>query len=585
MPQFSDLSHVNLDMFNMIKNNASASCALCPVFIYFQFPPKGIPAQFINMTFDKTNTYSYNVLNYQYLDTNKNPMISISTNGNFTNPNLLTFYPIGFQICQKIYTSTIMSTSTNADLQMIIECKPISNANTELFVHIMLTNDISTSKDKAGTSGGDMNTLFNSHKTSNQLNTNTTKFHTDNLKEIPTNLNFFKAIYNQLLNDGAYSDQPYMLCFHFQDDNKNTHIVLQNPIPVSDPNFALLQDYFQNYGLAQNPFTIYTNTTLVPSQSSSIIKDALLYPIDTLTNDQNKAPLTADAYAKKKAQKAVEDKTAPAAKKANSAGDTFVGGREGLKTMNCKVANSNKNLVATLVSDKPNSAMDGYQLLIAMVVFFGIGFGCFILVKRNMFLIPFEIPKIKDIEPPDYTNEIHLKQIFDLFNSIQFRRRIIYLFIFPLLIICFFIPIMIPKTDPTLIYTFAILAINVIVVGLIGYRGISFFNTTDINNRYSYAYNIIKKMTKFKKEAVTADADTIYNIDPNNNIEYTYKDDNARDISTNIETIYNFIHLCTSYYLGDGKWYNNKSDKDGKKITSITEEETDGKKSISVKFS
>jgi len=394
MPEFTDLSHVNLDMFNMIKNNASASCAICPVFIYFQFPPKGIPAQFINMTFDKTNTYAYNVLNYQYSDPNNNPIISISTNGNFTTPNLLTFYPIGFQICQKIYTSTIMSTSTNDDLQMIIECKPISNANTELFVHCMLTNDLSREQqaDKAnksnseGTAGGHTNTIFNSLKNMDQLNTNTTKFHTDNLKELPTNLNFFKAIYNQLQNDGANSDQPYMLCFHFQDDNKNTHIVLQNPIPVSDPNFVLLQTYFKKYGLAQNPFTIYTNTTLVPSQSSSIIKDALLYSIDTLAIDQNKAPLTADAYAKKKAQKAVEDKTAPAAKKANSAGDSFVGGREGLKTMNCKVANSSTNLVATLVSDQPTASMDALQLLIIMCVVFGICFLCFLAIQAKMFL-------------------------------------------------------------------------------------------------------------------------------------------------------------------------------------------------------
>ena len=569
MPQFSDLSHVNLDMFNMIKNNASASCSICPVFIYFQFPPKGIPAQFVNMTFDKTNTFSYNVLNYQYLDTNKNPMISISTNGNFTNPNLLTFYPIGFQICQKIYTSTIMSTSTNTDLQMIIECKPISNANTELFVHIMLTNDISKG---ASTSGGDMNTLFNSHKSSNQLNTNTTKFHTDNLKEIPTNLNFFKAIYNQLLNDGAYSDQPYMMCFHFQDDNKNTHIVLQNPIPVSDPNFTLLQDYFQNYGLAQNPFTIYTNTTLVPSQSASIIKDALLYPIDTLAIDQNKTPLTADAYAKKKAQKAVEDKTAPAAKKANGAGESFVGGREGLKTMNCKVANSSQNLVATLVSDKPSSAMDGYQLLIAMVVFFMVVFGSFMMVKSNMFLIPFiERPKIPDISSP-YTNEKHLKEIFVFFNNIQRRRMGLYWFLFPLLIICCFIPVMIPKTDPTIIYTFVILSINLIVVGLIGYRGISFFNTTDINNRYSYAYNIIKQMTNFKKMA--AGVDTEYDTIKAENKEYMYKDISGNVIPTNISTINNFIHLCTSYFLGDGKWYDDNN-KNGKNIVSIKTEKDD----------
>ena len=255
--------------------------------------------------------------------------------------------------------------------------------------------------------------------------------------------------------------------------------------------------------------------------------------------------------------------------------------------MNCKVANSNKNLVATLVSDKPNSSMDGYQLLIAMVVFFMVGFVCFIRVKSNMYLIPGEWPTIVDIKtttPPDYTNEIHLKQIFDLFYTIQFRRKIIYWLAFPLLFICCFIPVMIPKTDPTIIYTFAILSINLIVVWLIGYCGFSFFNTTDINNRYSYAYNIIKQMTEFKKAALNADA-AIDNINPDNNtIDYAYEG------NTDIETIYNFIHLCTSYYFGDGKWYNSKSDKEGKKITSITDKtETDTndktQKSIEIKFS
>ena len=562
MPQFTDLSHVNLDMFNMIKNNASSSCAICPVFIYFQFPPKGIPAQFINMTFDKTNTYSYNVLNYQYSDPNKNPMISISTNGNFTTPNLLTFYPIGFQICQKIYTSTIMSTSTNDDLQMIIECKPVSNANTELFVHIMLTKDLSNK----GTSGGDMNILFNSLKSTDQLNTNTTKFQTDNLKEIPTNLNFFKAIYNQLLNDGANSDQPYMLSFHFQDDNKNTHIVLQTPIPVSDPNFALLQDYFKNYGLAQNPFTIYTNTTLVPSQSSSIIKDALLYSIDTLAMDQNKAPLTADAFAKKKAQKAVEDNTAPAAKKANGAGESFVGGREGLKTMNCKVANSSTNLVATLVSDNPTASMDALQLLIIMCVVFGVWLLCFLVIRSKMFLFwVFVIPTINKFK--DLNDANNIKQIYDIFDSIRFRRRL--LFVLNILaIVCCFIPFMVPKTDTQISYGFAVGGINLFVVLLIGTLSISYFNNSYTHNRYSYAYKIIKDYMPDFQDAVEKSTINAYTI-PNENNELIYKTPTNQQLITNINTMYNFIHLCASYFLGDGKWYKSNSDKIGKEISSI----------------
>jgi hypothetical protein len=565
MPEFTDLSHVNLDMFNMIKNNipensASSSCPICPVFIYFQFPSKGIPAQFINMTFDKTNTYAYNVLNYQYSDPDKNPMISISTNGNFTTKNLLTFYPNGFQICQKIYTSTIMSTSTNDDLQMIIECKPVSNANTKLFVHLMLTNDLS----KGGTSGGDMNILFNSLKSMDQLNTNTTKFQTDNLKELPTNLNFFKAIFNQLRNDGVNSDQPYMLCFHFQDDNKNTHILLQTPIPVSDPNFALLQEYFKKYGLAQNPLKIYNDTKLVPSQSSSIIKDALLYSIDTLANDQNKAPLTADAYAKKKAQKDVEDKTAPSAKKANSAGDTFVGGREGLKTMNCKVANSSPNLVATLVSDNPTVSMDGYQLVIAMVVFFAIGFGCFMRIRMSMFLFSFESPWIKDItDPSSNYNTERLYEILNTFRDSRWRRRGLLVFYILLIAACF-IPFMVPDANTDLKFFMVILGCNILVVALLGHFGVRFFNKTDINNRYSYAYELIKKMNNFQEKSNTEKYNNKYTIKKTNE-KYVYKPSTQIDP----EIIYDFIHLCTSYFFGDKKWYADEIDKVGKTIHSI----------------
>ena len=579
MPEFSDISHVPLDMFQMIKNQSageSQSCQVCPVFLYFQFPPKGIPAQFSQMTFDKTNTNAYNVLNYQYKD-DANPIIYISTLGNFTTPNLQKFSPLGFQITQKIHTTYAMSTSTNDDLQMIIECKSASGSSTKLFLHIMLTKDLSTT----GNSGGDFNTLFNVLKTGN-LVSNTPQFQTDNVKELPTNLNFFMGINNILLNDKINSDQPYLFCFYYTDDNNNIHILLQNPIPISDPNFVVVQDYFKKYGLAQNPFTIYMNSTLAPSKSGSVIKDALLFAYPTLAIAQNKKPLTADAYTKKQASGKRDENVKD---KSKDLPESFVGGKitEGLKTMNCKVANSSSNLIATLVSDntegtEANSKLAGYQLFLSLGVFFLVIFGCFLLNRQYMLLLP---PLSLIFSESDKTetkkNGLTLEYIIKKFESINLWRNIctiILLFI----AIGFIIPVTVPKVPASTAFPLLICGFVFLIFALINYYGVSIFNESVSDNRYSYTYRLIEKfMPDFKGKLLDKKFDTddnTYLI--NNNEYYKYDGSTGTPVKDPEQIIYIFIHMCMSYYLGDRKWF--KMNENPKKNILINKIEFDKEK-------
>jgi hypothetical protein len=583
MPDFFDISHINMDMFQMQKNqskpsNSNNPCTVCPLFVYFQFPPKGIPTQFQPVTFDQTNSYIYNVLNFSF-PPEVDPIIYISTNANFTVANLQSFKPIGFQITQKIHTSTAMTTSTNNDLQMIIECKSVANAQNELFLHIMLTNDLNT---KNNNIGGDFNTLFSTIQTTNLNTTNILQFQTENVKQSPTNLNFFSGINNQLLTDGTYSDQSYMLCFYYKDDNNNTHIILQNPIPISHPNFAYIQNYFQKTGLAQNPFNMYTNTTLAPSQSSSVIKDTLLFADTTLTINQKKTPLTADEYSKKKAQDKVDERTAKDVKKVN---ETFInrGGKiteglsnyteglsnyteglsnyteglsnyteglsnytEGLTTMNCKVANASKNLVSTLVSDSTQvSNLDGYILLISLSVFFLVIFAMYFFISRNMFF--FEFIVIKTI---DFDTDISIEKVFTFFEKINLLRTIMCVILI-LIAVVFCIPSFIPGIDKTTQFPLLLIGIVCLIIALIGYNGCYFFNEPIKDNRYSYTYRIIKTyMESFKRELLNEKFDT---TDDTGIYKKTPGSDNA-------ENIYNFINMCVSYYYGDKKWFTEEND-------------------------
>ena len=548
-----DVSHINIDIFQMQKNQSKPDtnepCTVCPVFIYFQFPPKGISTQFQNLTFDPTNNYIYNVLNYSFPSDNLDPIIFISTNNNFTTANLQSFKPTGFQITQKIHTSNAMTTSTNNDLQMIIECKSVANAQNELFLHIMLTNDLNTQNNN--TMGGDFNTLFSTIKTTNLNTTSIQQFQTDNVRESPTNLNFFSGINNQLLKDGAYSDQPYMLCFHYTDDKNNTHVILQNPIPISHPNFISIQKYFQNIGLAQNPFTIYTNTTLAPSQSSSVIKDVLLFAYTTLAIDQKKTPLTADEYSKKKAQDKVDERTAKDVKRVN-APETFINrsGKiteglsnytEGLTTMNCKVANASKNLVSTLVSDSTTQAsnLDGYILLISLFVFFLVIFAMYYIISKYMFF--FELIPIKTIDLN--TDIISIEKVFQFFERINLWRNIMFGILIVIAVV-FCIPSFIPTVKKTTQFPLLLIGIVCFIVALISYNGCYFFNEPIQNNRYSYTYRIIKNyMQSYKRELLNVDFDNADNI---------YKTP-----GTGNAQIYNFINMCVSYYYGDKKWFEN----------------------------
>ena len=548
MPQFNDISSIPLDVFESQKNPNK-------MFVYFNFPSQGIAAQFQNMTFDSANKYAYNVLNYTFQD--PTAIISIAVNGNFTTANLQTFSPIAFQITQKIHVSNAMTTSTKDDLQMIIQCNPISGGNSVLFLHIMLTNDIKNQK-----KGGDFNTLFNVLKSTDQINTNTLKFQTDNLKPIPTKLNFYKAISDQLVNDGISSNEPYMFCFYYQDSQNNFHVLLQKPIPISDPNFALIQKYYQEYGLAQNPLTLYSNSNLTPTTNNAIVKDVLLFSNSTLAVNQNTTPMTAEDYEKEQSQKKADDATSKNVQAANKAEPFST--KEGLKTMNCRVANTSDNLVATLVGNAASttSNMDAYQLITSMVALFI----CFVvsatLIKWNMFLIPINkfFKFFKDSRDLLVNNFITLKpQIFkSLYDGIKWRimlNRVVGVIIHIVFIIMLILALVKSPNSKDIIpadskWIAFIIPLICVIIYWSFQAAVKIFNQRDPSryNRYPFADKIMNEYISNvynNKELKKNDAELL-------DLEHSGKNDDINTIKLNF---FRFAHQLMSFYYGDSKWY------------------------------
>ena len=136
MPDFLDISSISLDTFEMQKNpTPKDNPTFNQIFVYVDFPAQGFPVQFQKMIYDSTNK-PFNILNYS-VTSNNFPILYIAKNGKFQNPDLQSYIPVGIQITQKIHNTNIIGTSTNDDLQMIIECNQVSGSNV-LFLHILL---------------------------------------------------------------------------------------------------------------------------------------------------------------------------------------------------------------------------------------------------------------------------------------------------------------------------------------------------------------------------------------------------------------------------------------------------------------
>ena len=109
-----------------------------------------------------------------------------------------------------------------------------------------------------------------------QINTNTKNFETQNLKPPPFKYNFMSGISNQFGVDTSNPVKNSMKSFYFLDTNKNKHIILQTPIPIHAENFTKIQYFYENVGLATNPYTIYSTSTLTPDKNVPITNDVLV---------------------------------------------------------------------------------------------------------------------------------------------------------------------------------------------------------------------------------------------------------------------------------------------------------------------
>lgn len=560
MPSFTDISSISLDKFQMQKNPTPKDNPTDnQYFVYFDFPAQGYPIQFQKMIFDSTNK-PLNLLNFS-VTSNNFPILYIAKNGKFQNPDLQSYIPVGIQITQKIHNTNIMATSTNDDLQMIIECNQVSGSNV-CFIHILLTNDTQNKN-----SGDDFNKLFDNMVYIDQLETNTKNFETQNLKPPPFKYNFSSGIVNQFEKDTSISDSisstddntfskkdsslKSMKCFYFKDSKNNMHILLQTPIPISSKNFTNIQDFYKNYGLQMNPFIIYPNSNLIPTQSVSVTLDVLLGTKESLQKAQSSPPLTADG--KKEKEKEVKKTTqtknnVDAANKAQKAGnESFIssyGTREGLTTMNCRVAQSSDKLVATLVGTENSmtTALDGYQLVIALgsIILFGVII--FFWVKKTMFLIPINTT-IKSLE----RNFSDFRTIFQLFKDKQKHIRIIYgLLIFVAIVV--FIPVTIPNVSQNAKFPCTIISLLCILSVFFIQFLIHFFNNRVTPNRYNYTYRILQEILV----SIGTCKNDFKNIDK--------EIPNTDDPNDRNQQYFIFLNQCMSHFFGDNQWYPDRND-------------------------
>jgi hypothetical protein len=577
MPNFSDIKSIPLDKFQMQKNpTPKKDPTNNQFFVYIDFPAQGYPVKFNPMLFDSTGK-PQNILNFTVsssIDDKPYPMVYFALNGKFQMADLQSYIPVGIQITQKIHDSNVIGKSTSKDLQMIFECNQVGGSGV-LFVHFLLT--VSTE-----TTGDDFNKIFENMTYIEQINTNTKNFETQNQKPAPFKYNFMSGISNQFGVDTTNPVKNSMKSFYFLDTNKNKHILLQTPIPINATNFTKIQDFYESYTIATNPYKIYSTSNLTPDKDAPITNDVLVGSMESLKDAQTNPPQSIDEtnnQAVKDKKDAQSQKNVEAAEKANEGfiGSFFTGdntGKEGLKTMNCRVAQSSNKLVATLVGNEKSqtSALDGYALVIIIGIFLG--------------LIAFVVSLVKNIFygiKPKEKNKITLQE---LYNAITRKSKLISFAIailYAIGIILIILMIAIPKISTNASFFCIILGIIMICIAITIQASIQLYNSKSIRNRYPFAYSIIKnQLSTFINDKSLSNIEKI--LASNNNDTPT----GTGDVIIK-QQFFIFLNQCMSFYFGDNKWYTDKSNKDSvHKIISIGyQKDNDGNKkkdTIDIKF-
>ena len=567
MPNFTDISSIPLDKFQMQKNpKPKQDPTNNQFFIYLDFPAQGYPVKFNPMLYDSIGK-PQNILNFAVTSSISNkpyPMVYFASNGKFQMADLQSFIPVGIQVTQKIHDTNVIGKSTSKDLQMIFECNQVGGSGV-LFLHILLT----TSTEK---NGDDFNKIFENLTDFEQLEKNTKNFDTLNQKPSAFKYNFMSGISNQFGLDTTDPIKNSMKSFYFLDENKNKHILLQTPIPINSENFTKIQNFYESFGLAINPFTIYSTSKLVPDQSVPITNDVLVGTMDSLKDAQTTPPQTIEDYNNqqiKDKKDAQTEKNVEKAEKTNKEGflGSFFSEKEGLKTMNCRVANSSKKLVATLVGDEKSmsSALDGYTLIITISCFIGIIGLVVFLVKKYIFAALIN-EKVEEIT------------LLELYKLIKQRRKTIIFSTLSFLVIgivLVIIMVILSTITPKIISTSSsffciVLGILLICISITIRASIQIFNMRNKRNRYPFAYSFMQnQLEKFITE------DEINNIDDGLDAKDT--------TSTDKTQFFIFLHQCMSFYFGDNDWYNDKKDKDSNsKIKKI--DYKDSNKEITVEF-
>lgn len=547
MPTFSDIISIPLDKFQMQKNpTPKKDPTNNQFFVYIDFPAQGYPVKFNPMLFDSTGK-PQNILNYTVsssVDDKPYPMVYFAANGKFKMDDLQSYIPVGIQITQKIHDSNIMGKSTSKDLQMIFECNQVGGSGV-LFLHFLLT--VSTE-----TTGDDFNKIFENMSYIEQINTNTKNFETQNQKPAPFKYNFMSGISNQFGVDTTNPVKNSMKSFYFLDANKNKHILLQTPIPINATNFTKIQDFYESYTIATNPYKIYSTSNLTPDKAVPITNDVLVGNMENLKEAQTNPPQSIDEtnnQAVKDKKDAQSQKNVEAAEKANEGfiGSFFTeGGKEGLKTMNCRVAQSSNKLVATLVGDEKSlsSAMDGKNFIIFISIFVGVIALVVSLVRNFLF-----VGLISDT-----AKRVDLKDIYD---AIRGRSNILFFTIaglYAIGIILIILMLAIPKISTNASFTCIIIGILLICIAITIQVSIKISNMRNVRNRYPFAYRVIEdKLSNFGLTQEAIESMNLGNTDKPN---------------SNAEKIFIFINQCMSLYFGDNDWYSDKSNKNS--VTKIT---------------
>ena len=551
MPTFTDISSIPLDKFQMQKNpTPKQDPTNNQFFIYLDFPAQGYPVKFNPMIYNSAGK-PQNVLNFAVtssINDKPYPMVYFASNGKFQTADLQSYIPVGIQITQKIHNTNIIGKSTSKDLQMIFECNQVGGSGI-LFMHILLT--VSTE-----TNGDDFNKIFENLTYIDQIETNTKNFETQNQKPAPFKYNFMSGISNQFGLDTTDPIKDSMKSFYFLDANKNKHIMLQTPIPISVTNFTKIQDFYENVGLAQNPYTIYSTSTLTPDKEIPITNDVLVGTMNSLKDAQTTPPQTIEQHNNQQIKERKDAKSKESVDKAEKANkESFIGSffedkKEGLKTMNCRVANSSNKLVATLVGDEKSmvSLLDGYNLIIIIGIFVGVLALVLYMVKKYL------LGGLVNSNKP----EINLKQLYDAIRQRQSRMNILILFCLGIGIILVILMVAISEISTSSKFTFIIIGILLVCISFTIRAAIQLFNMRSVRNRYPFAYSIMKnQLSNFIGEEQI------------NKIDKGFDEKDTTD-NSNEKQIFIFLHQCMSFYFGDSDWYSDKSKKDSNnKITGI----------------